>query len=234
MNTDLLLQRGTAALAPDRLTRNVMRPARTALSTGNNDSKSRVASFSSLMSVSGSAAASTASTQQAGVAGAASPVVSNTATQLRSSPVKQNVTVVHSPVGAYVINESSDAGTTAVKAWEPESEYFFTHSPEEYRDDPQKMAEFEEIYGPQALAVFKHFNTVPENQIWGLDSTDEQKAFFRADGVRVSYSVIELINMDRDERNKWVDITTDKLHALYWSGNYELRFQTKPSAVVGA
>jgi len=232
METNLLCPRGTPAPAQDRLTRNVMRPARTAIKAGDNTSQNNVSSFRSFMPGSGPATAGLKSIQQAGQAGvnSTSQTASNTTATGRSAPATQKTMTFHSPMGTLVFS----ASTAAVKAWEPQSLYFYTHLPEDYRNDPRKMAEFAQIYGPRALAVFQHFGTVPENQYWGLTSTEEQRDFFREDGVRVSFSVIELMNMDRATRSKYVDVSNDQLLSLYWNNNYELRFPTKASAFVGA
>jgi hypothetical protein len=119
------------------------------------------------------------------------------------------------------------AGVVAPPPEDPTLAYFYTHLPEVWRNDPDKMAAFSLTYGPQAVAVLNQWGKVPENANPAVVSTADEKAYFHADGSRTYLTVLDMILMYPEQRRAAVDIADSELLNLFWNNNYDLRFPAK-------
>lgn len=126
-------------------------------------------------------------------------------------------TVIHTPFGPYDPDSVDPVYDVGGGTRDQMRVYFMTHSPALYMRDADSMSEFSRLYGPQAVAILKHFGTVPENIDPNSVSTPEQRAFYNSAGARAYYTPTDLIMMSADQRAKYITISNQALVALFWS-----------------
>ena len=90
--------------------------------------------------------------------------------------------LIHTPLGTFDANSRVNNLVVDVAADSPAEAYFITHAPAEWKDNPEAVDKFTELYGAQAAAVLEYFGTVPNNidPVWL--ATPEQMARIDAEG----------------------------------------------------
>ena len=115
---------------------------------------------------------------------AAASGIRSTAAAADPAPVANPVAtgLIHTPVGVYDPNSRVNNLVTTVAADSPAEAYFITHAPAEWKDDPEAVKKFTELYGAKAAAVLEYFGTVPKSidPVWLF--TPEQLARFDDEG----------------------------------------------------
>jgi len=119
----------------------------------------------------GGAAATSPASRMTADPGAAAPT---------ANPVAKNL--VYTPFGIYDPNLRAQRPVTDVAADSAAKAYFATHAPAEWKDDPEAVRRFTELYGAEAAGILRYFGTVPENIDPAWLSTPEQLARIDAEG----------------------------------------------------
>ena len=151
---------------------------------------------------------------------------SSTATTPVNQPQLTPTTLIPTPMGMQTAAGSGAAGTD-MSTWNAQRLEFYYATPASYENDPVKLADFQKIYGPQAVAILKMWHQVPENVNSGYVSNQAERDFFHADGTRAYYSVGELMAMSETAVAASVDVPLSAIKVLYAAGQSSVRFPAK-------
>jgi hypothetical protein len=197
------------------------------VATSQNQSESFAATLSETVT---SATTSSETAAQSTAAASASTAEESTAASESSAGETQNPScIVYTPFGAFDLNNLEPGKFAGDPTMDATRLYFFTSSPEEYRNDAEKVAEFTNTYGAQAAAVLETYGMAPENINNYYVSTPEESELYRADGVRAYYRPTDLMGMPDEARNQLVDITATELQTLLDNQDWYAKIATKSS-----